>query len=269
MNWIASLACPVQRPTCKTLLAEPGWVVMSGMTFALTISIGFLYVVGLQPLALCLAMMPCILTAMLVLCLLSGYTWHGIAGIRQNTDTPDFSRWQTYLVDGFQLVAFYGTLTVFCICATFALMPFGLLIPLLLIVFHPVIISPLLLASHERTFLALFDACLESVELMGTNYACIWAETTLYLLVGGGLLYPLAFGSLAVTGVGLPWALCLPGAFLTGYCHLLHQLLDETPPETDEALILVSAPTPPQPVKPAAPFPYPQSGNPWHRTPHV
>jgi hypothetical protein len=229
MQWIESALYPFREGRWKEALLEPGGVVFCGILFAGTVSCGFLYVVGVQLLSICMAVMPCVMIALILLCLGAGYYWEWVRCAQNpayKDEIPDRGEWQRYIIEGFQLLIFYGLILTFLTTATLYLFPYSLVLIILLLMFHPILFAPLILGASNKSLSGLLDGCLSAPEFLNEDYLNIWAETTLYMLMMGGLLYPFLTALLGLTVLGAFCLPCLMGVFITGYCRLVSSQLN-------------------------------------------
>lgn len=213
-----------RNPQWKTLLSVTGLITFGVTVYALLVAGGFLYVVGVRPLAVMMAVIPVLVAILGVGFVCLGYCWEVWAALQYQENVerlPGFRAWPRYLVEGAQLVLFYLFLTAFLVACTFVFYPAGLIIPVLLVVFYPLMLVPPLFSGRDKTFLGLLDGCLDVFSMFNRHYFSLWAESTLYLLFVAGLVYPLAMVMVGSTGLGL---LLLPGlvcACAIGYGALL------------------------------------------------
>jgi hypothetical protein len=186
---------------------------------------GFLFVVGFGPLAITLALVPVFLAYVLTAFLAIGYAW-AILGMRSPREgLPRFASWPRYMVEGTHCAMFYGILVLFLASAALLFYPAGLVIPLLILLFHPLLMAPMVFALHDKSFLGLMDACLDAVDLIKKPiYLQLWAETTLYMLIFG-LAYLISAFILLISMIGIFWLPALAGAFGLGYGQILKKYI--------------------------------------------
>jgi hypothetical protein len=230
MKWIQSALYPFTNRMPQTQLAPSAMVTFGVLFYAAISGGGFLFVVGQKPAALAMAVLPLLLVVTLAVMTGLGMMWEMMAELQDKDryDGPSSEKLGQYLLEGAQAALFYGLILAFLVSSTLLLMPLGLLIPVALVFLYPVLLAPMIHSTHDRTFLGLLDGCLDVPKMLGNNYARLWAECTLYVLLTGGLMYPVLAGLLTGTVVGV---FCLPGLlwmWASGLCRLVTSLHDKT-----------------------------------------
>jgi hypothetical protein len=82
--------------------------------------------------------------------------------------------------------------------------------------------KPLIFSAHDRTFLGLLDAFIDSFKILkDMQYSTILANAVVYQLIVGGLCYSIALAGFCISGIGILLIPSLFVAFSCGYCHLL------------------------------------------------
>ncbi len=228
MKWIDSALFPLQKEHWKASLIVPSLFFLGYLLFIGVVCGGFLSIVGINPPSILMALIPMMLALLLTLFLTTGYCWRVLGSFTSKKDQMcllNVSCWPQLLLEGFELVLFYGVLVAFLVSATAVFYPIGCIIPLLILLYYPMFTLPILLSTQDRTFLGLLDGCVEAVKMAKQpQYFSIWCQLTGYVLIFSVLVYPIMAFSFSLTGIGV---LFLPGlacVSLLGYYVLLHNL---------------------------------------------
>ncbi len=220
VHWLNAALIPYESSRWRISgITWPG-LTLGFLIYSLITGLGFLLIVDVRPMALCLAMLPMIFSGLVLICLWAGYLWTAVTDTNAEAE-PDLSEWPEYLIEGFQLATFYGLLITFLASCTVLLYPIGLIIILAVLACHPLLSVPVLMCRQDKSFLALMDASLESIDLFKQNGFSTWLNTTLYLLIFAGLVYPVLTVFLTLTAIG---TLFIPGLTLSliwGYFETL------------------------------------------------
>ncbi len=223
MQWYVSAQVPFEKLNLRKIFGFSTLLVVGWLLYTAVVDLVFLTTVGMKPHAMGMAFIPPLLGLVMILSIGVGYYWQLLpAMILPETDEPAITLSEVFNA-GLSFICFYGLLAAFMVSLAFLIQPFGYLIGFVLLFIHPLLLYPILNAQRDRTFLGLLDGCLEGYEALKSNYLEVWFETTLYVVIMGGIVYPVLLLVSVCSVIGL---LCVPGilfAFILGYCHLLSE----------------------------------------------
>jgi hypothetical protein len=228
MEWLDAALYPFYHRQWKQLLLLPGFIIVNMLIMAFVIGGGFLWIVGFKAIAVSMACFPLILLGLSITCVALGYLWEVFAYLLdEQEDFPGLQNWSQLLLQGAQCLLFYSVLIGLSVAATVYLHPYGLVIPVFFLFFHPLLMAPMLFSSKRKSLMGLIEGCSDTVSLLGPDYFKLWMHSSCYLLIVGGMLYPILSYISALTIAGV---LLLPGlycCFMAGYVYLITNLAQD------------------------------------------
>ncbi len=228
MKWLDSALYPFKHRQHMDMLLHPCIMLFGFSIYVTMVSGGFLFLVGIHKYSLLAAAVPVLAASLFTACLSAGYFWEILSCLEDNVPIehrPIGSHWMQVAYEGSHLLFFYTLLASFLISLTILFYPFGLIIPVLVLLFHPLLLMPPLFSCHDRTFLGLLDGCLDTVKVLKSKeYALILLNGSLYLVLISTLSYIPTMLIFTASGIGVFGVPGLAFANVLGYCHLLKTL---------------------------------------------